>query len=143
HIFQPRLGPVGAVALIDEHPHHGIGHFGGPIGLHHHAAIPGETAVSGDATEAQPEPDAGLDAETILYLDRLKADVRGIFEHRDHAGAVEADIELARNAVERAVIKDVEVPLARIRSRIDQLLRIDAGGRCAGDVADVVGAGPA
>ena len=56
------------------------------------------------------------------------------------AAAVEADVELARDAVERAVVEDVEVPLAGIRPRVDQFLRIDAGGRRAGDVADVVGA---
>src|SRR5438552_3223125 len=35
----------------------------------------------------------------------------------------------------------MEVPLARVRPRIDQFLRIDAGGRRSGHVADVVGAG--
>ena len=35
------------------------------------------------------------------------------------------------------------MPFARERPRIDQLLRIDAGGRSAGDIADVVGAGAA
>jgi hypothetical protein len=37
----------------------------------------------------------------------------------------------------------VKVPFARIGSRVDQLLRVDTGGRRAGDVADVIGAGPA
>ena len=59
------------------------------------------------------------------------------------AGAVEGDVELARQAVERAVVEDVEVPFARVGPRVDQLLRVDAGGRRAGDVADVVGAGAA
>ena len=53
------------------------------------------------------------------------------------------DVELARKAVERAVVEDVEVPLARVRPRVDQFLRIDAGRRRAGDVADIVGAGAA
>ena len=35
------------------------------------------------------------------------------------------------------------VEFAGQRARIDQLLRIDAGGRAAGDVADIVGAGAA
>ena len=35
------------------------------------------------------------------------------------------------------------MPFARVGPRVDQLLRIDAGGRRAGDVADVVGAGAA
>ena len=60
-----------------------------------------------------------------------------------HAGAVEGDVELARQAVERAVVEDVEVPFARVGPRVDQFLRVDAGGRRAGDVADVVGAGAA
>ena len=59
------------------------------------------------------------------------------------AGAVETDVELARQAVERAVVEDVEVPFARIGPRVDQFLRVDAGGRRAGDVADIVGAGAA
>ena len=57
--------------------------------------------------------------------------------------AVETDIELARQAVERAVVENVEVPFARIGAGVDQFLRIDAGGRRAGDVADIVGAGAA
>src|SRR5581483_8731100 len=59
------------------------------------------------------------------------------------AGAVESDVEFARQTVERAVIENVKVPFAGKGTRIDQLLRIDAGGRRAGDVADVVGAGAA
>ena len=35
------------------------------------------------------------------------------------------------------------MPFARVRPGVDQLLRVDAGGRRAGDVADVVGAGAA
>ena len=91
----------------------------------------------------QPEPDAGLDPEAVLHHDRLEADIVGVFQHRDGAAAVEGDIELARQAVERAVVEDVEVPFARIGARVDELLRIDAGRRRAGDVADIVGAGAA
>ena len=75
-----------------------------------------------------------------LHLDGLEADVVRVFQHRNAAGAVEGDVELARQAVERALVEDVEVPFARIRPRVDQLLRIDTGGRCAGDIADIVGA---
>ena len=112
-------------------------------GLHDDAGVAGEILVAGDAADGDAEPDAGLDAEAVLHLDRREADVVGVLQHRDHAGAVEPDIELARNAVERAVVEDVEVPFARIGPRVDQFLRIDAGGRRAGDVADVVGAGAA
>ncbi|MFM2420701.1 MAG: hypothetical protein RL385_5424, partial [Pseudomonadota bacterium] len=45
-----------------------------------------------------------------------------------------------RQAEQRAVVEDVEVPFPRGGPGVDQLLRIDAGGRRAGDVADVVGA---
>ena len=53
------------------------------------------------------------------------------------------DIELARQAVERALVEDVEMPFAGVGPSVEQLLRVDAGGRRAGDVADVVGAGAA
>ena len=115
----------------------------GLVRLHHDAGVAGEIPVAGDAAEHEPEPDAGLDAEAVVHLDRLEADVVGVLQHRDRAAAVEGDVELARQAVERAVVEDVEVPLARVGPRVDQLLRIDAGGRRAGDVADVVGAGAA
>src|SRR5205814_10115205 len=49
----------------------------------------------------------------------------------------------ARQAVEPALVEDVEVPFARVGPRIHQLLRIDPGGRRARHVADVVGAGAA
>ena len=85
----------------------------------------------------------GSTPEAVLHLDRLEADVVGVLQRRDDAAAVERDVELARQAVERALVEDVEMPFARVRPRVDQLLRIDAGGRRAGDVADVVGAGAA
>ena len=54
-----------------------------------------------------------------------------------------ADVEFARQPIERALIENVEMPLPRPRPGIDQLLRIDTRSRGAGDVADVVGAGAA
>ena len=143
HVFQPRLGAVGAIAVIDEDAHHRVRHLAGILRQHQHTGIAGEIAVAGDAAEAELEPDAGSEAEAIVHLHRLEADVVGILQHRNGAGAVESDIELARQAVERAVVEDVEVPFARIGARVDQLLRIDACRRRAGDVADIVGAGAA
>ena len=96
--------------------------------------------MAGDAAEREAKPDARFDAEAVLHLDRLEADVVGVFQHRNAPGAVEADIEFARQAVERALVENVEVPFARVRPRVDQFLRIDAGCRRAGDVADIVGA---
>ena len=111
--------------------------------LHQHAGVAGEIVMPGDAAEAEPEPDAGRQPEAVVHLHRLEADIVGVFQHRDGAGAVEGDVEFARQAVERAVVEDVEMPLAGKRPRVDQFLRIDAGGRRAGDVADIVGAGAA
>ena len=85
----------------------------------------------------------GFEAEAVLHLHGLETDVVGILQHRNDAATVEADVEFARQAVERAVVENVEVPFARIGARVDQLLRVDAGGRRAGDVADIVGAGAA
>ena len=98
-------------------------------GLHQDASVVRERMVSGDAAEAEPEPDAGRKPEAVVHLHGLEADIVGVFQHRDDAAAVEADIELARQAVERAVVENVEVPFARIGPGVDQFLRIDAGGR--------------
>ena len=129
NVFETRLVAVGAVAVIDEHPHDGVGHLGGIGRLDHDAGFAREVLVAGDAADHEPEPDAGRDAEPVLHLDRLEADVVGVLQHGDEAGAVEADIELARQAVERALVENVEVPFARERAGVDQLLRIDAGRR--------------
>jgi len=80
--------------------------------------------VAGDAAETELEPDAGREAEAVVHRDRLEADVVGVLEDRDAAGAVEGDVELARQAVQRTVVEDVEVPFARIRTRVDKLLRV-------------------
>ena len=143
HVFEPRLVAVGAVAVLDEDAHDGVGDLRRLLRLDDDAGVAREILVAGDAAEREPEPDAGLGAEAVLHLDRLEADVVGVFQHRNEAAAVEADIELARQAVERALVENVEMPFARVRPRVDQFLRIDAGGRRAGDVADVVGAGAA
>ena len=143
HVFQPRLVAVGAVAVLDVDAHDRVGDFGGVLRLHQHPGVAREIAMAGDAAEREAEPHARLDAVSVDHLDGRKADVVGVFQHRNDAAAVEADIEFARQAVERAVVEDVEVPFARIRTRVDQLLAVDAGGGRAGDVADVVGAGAA
>ena len=143
HVFEPGLGAVGAVAVVDEHPHDGVGNRGRLRRLADDAGFAGEILVPSDPADGDAKPHAGLDAEAVLHLDRGEADVVGVLQHRDHARAVEPDIELARDAVERAVVEDVEVPFTRVGPRVEQFLRIDAGGRRAGDVADVVGAGAA
>src|SRR5262245_9336041 len=74
-VFEPRLGAVGAVAMIDEYAHDGVGHLGGVGGLDHHAGLACEVLVSGNAADDQPKPHAGRDLATVVYLDRLEADV--------------------------------------------------------------------
>jgi hypothetical protein len=143
HVFQPRLVAVGTVAVLDEDAHDGVGNSGRLLRLDDNTGVLCEILVTGDAAEAEAEPDPGLDAEAVLHLDRRESDVVGLLEHGDPAGAVEGDVELARQAIQRAVVQDVVVPLARIRPRVDQLLRIDARRRRSRHVADVVGAGAA
>ena len=82
HVFQPRLVAVGAVAVLDEDAHDGVGDLGRVLRLHDHAGVAREILVAGDAAEREPEPDARLDAEAVLHLDRLEADVVGVLQHR-------------------------------------------------------------
>ena len=59
HVFHPRLVAVGAVAVLDEDAHDGVGDLGRVRGLHDHAGVAGEILVAGDAAEREAEPDAG------------------------------------------------------------------------------------
>src|SRR5258705_4564716 len=126
-VFQPRLVAVGAVALVDEDPHDGIGHFCRVGRLDHDAGFARKVPVAGDAADHEAEPNAGRNCESVLYLDRLEADVVGVLQHGNEAGTVEADVELAWQAVERALVENVEMPFARKRAGVDQFLPIDAG----------------
>ena len=110
-------------------------------GLHDHAGVAGKIPVSGDACRApDTEMRRGALHRSYHHLDRLKSDVVGVFQHCNDAGAVKGHIEFARQPVERSLVEDVEVPFARVGAGVDQFLRVDAGGRRAGDVADIVGA---
>ena len=42
HVFEPRLGAVGAVAMVDEHAHHRVGDQRRVGRLHQHAGVAGE-----------------------------------------------------------------------------------------------------
>ncbi len=143
HILHPRLEAVGAVAGIDEDADDRIGYFGRIGRFDDDVAILGKILVAGDAAETKAKPDAGLDAETVFHLDGGERDVVGVFQHRDLAGAVESNVELARQSRQRTIVEDVIVPLAGVFAGVEQFLRIDPGRRRARDVADVVGAGTA
>ena len=82
HIFQPRLGAVGAIAVLDEQPHDRVGDRAGILRLHQNAGVAGEIAMAGDAAEAELEPDAGRKPKAIVHLHGLEADIVGILEQR-------------------------------------------------------------
>jgi len=142
-VLETRLLAVGAIAVFQEDAQDGVGHLHAAVGRDDDTAVAGEVAVAGDAAEAQPEPDARRDGVALPHPHRGEADVVRVLEDAHRAAAVEADVELARQPVQLAVVEDVVVERARERTGVDELLRIDAGGGAAGDVAHVVGAGAA
>ena len=143
HVFQPRLVAVGAVAEIDEDADDRIRHLGGIRGLDDDVGIFRKIPVTGNTADAKAKPNSGLDAKTIPDLYRREGDVVGLLHHGDLAGAVEGDVELARQAIKRSIVEDVVVPLPRILAGVQNFLRIDPGGGRARHIADVVGAGTA
>ena len=139
HVFQARLQAVGAIAVGDEGAHHGARDLHAFLGLQQDAGLEGEIEMAGDAAQLQAEIDARLEPRAPGDLAGDEADVVGVLEHGHAPAAVEGDVELARQAVHLAMIEDVVVHRAAERPRIVDFLRIDAGGRAAGDVADIVG----
>ena len=112
HIFESRLGAIGTVAGLDENAYDRIRYHCRIAGLDQHACVACETLVAGQTTKAELEPDARRQPKTIIDLYRLETDVVGILQHRDDAGAIKGDVEFARQAVKRAIIENVEMPLA-------------------------------
>ena len=110
HVFQPRLVAVGTIAIFDEDAHDGVGNADGFIRLENDPGIAGEILVAGDAAERQAEIDARFNAKSFTHLDGLKGDVVGFFQRGDAPSSVKRDIELARQAVERALVEDVIMP---------------------------------
>src|SRR6185437_8596135 len=141
HVFHARLQAVGAVARLDENAHDGVRDFGRVFRPDDDAGVLGKIPVAGNATNRQLEPDAGLNGETFLDLDRSERDVIGVFKHRDLASTIERDVELARQPGQRAIVENVIVPFASVRAGVDQFLRIDAGSGRARDIANVVSSG--
>ena len=93
------------------------------------------------AAKREPTPHARLHAGAVQHAHRLKADVVGVLERGDRAAAVEGDVEFARQAIKRAIVENVMMPFAGERTRVEQLLRVNARRRGPSDVADIVGAG--
>ncbi len=129
--------------MIDEHADDDVGHFGRVGRLDHDAGFAREVFVAGDAADQETKPNPGRDLAAGFDLDRLEADVVRILEHGNDPAAIEPDVEFARQTVERTLVENVKMPLARVRGGIDQLLRINARRGRARHVADIVGTGAA
>src|SRR5262249_56450165 len=104
------LRGVGPSARVEKYAPEAVRHFGGVRRLDTHASLAREVLVSGDAADAKAEPHPGRDLAARLHLDGLEADVVGVFQHRNDAAAIETDVEFARQAVERALVENVEMP---------------------------------
>jgi len=65
--------------------------------------------VAGQPAEPHAEIDAVGYRSSRRDADRGKPDIGGVFEDAGAAAAVESDVELARQAVELAVVQDVVV----------------------------------
>ena len=119
HIFQARLQPVGAVAMIDEHAEDGIGQGRAILETANDAGVAGEVAVAADAAQQQAAIEARRYAIALAgHLHRLEADIVGLFQNRHDAAAIKADIELARQAVKRSVVQDMKMELPRQRTGV-------------------------
>src|SRR5690606_21611481 len=137
-VLQARLLPIRPIAMLDEHPEHGSGHGDRLVGTEEQPRASAEIAVPGDASELDTKIDARWNCAAFWHADGEEADVVGIDGGRDRSTAVERDVELARQAVEVAVIQDVVVQRPRVGTDVDQLVTIKSRCRRGGDVPDVV-----
>src|SRR5262249_58055135 len=102
-VFEPRLFAVGAVAMVDENAHDrdgGVDHF---VRFEQDAAVLRETAVAGEAAEPHAEIDAFRHRLPRTDPDRGEADIVRVFQNADSPGAVERNVELARQPIELAM----------------------------------------
>jgi len=103
-VFEPGPPPVGAVAVRDKHSQDRVGGRDDLLGKEQHAGIAREALVAGQAAQQHAEIDARGDRLPRPDTNRGKADVVGVFQDREPAAAVEGDVELARQAVELAMV---------------------------------------
>ena len=116
----------------------GVGDLDAVAGRQHHAGIAREVLVARDAADGEAVVDAGRDRRALHHLHGLEADVVGVLQRGDGAGAVEGDVELARKVIHHPRVEDVVVPVLGVGARVEQLVRVDAGRGRARHVADVV-----
>ncbi len=136
-MFEAGLLTVGAVAVGDIDAHDRGDDFVQLRRLHDHAEVAGEGFVASRAAEGDAEH------HFIAHVHGLAADVVGVFDGADQATAVVGDIEFARQIVERAIVDDDLTHLRAEGHDVDDLLRVDAGSRIGGEVADVIRTGAA
>src|SRR5262249_41040544 len=140
YILQARLVAVGAITVLDVDANDRVSDLRCLLRPNYDAGIARKVLVTGDPAECEPKPNAGFDIEPLFHLHGGEADVVAILKHGDFSAAVEADVEFARQAVERTLVQDVKMPFARVGPRVEKFLRIDAGRRRTRDVAYIVSA---
>src|SRR5207302_10000230 len=103
------------------------------------AQVARESLVPGRAAQFYAKINPRFDRAA---LDRdfhgLDPDVVGVFHGPDQPAAVKGDVELAGQIVKMAVVDDPLGQLMAERGRVNQLVRVNAGSRAGGEVADVV-----
>ena len=116
--FSRAFEPVGAVAVLDEYAHDGVGHLGGVLRPHHDAGFAAKSlwpvmppsASRNQMPGSTPKPSFTSTAGNAMSLVSSSTG--------DFAGAVEGDVELARQAVQRAVVQDVDSAIRGHKARV-------------------------
>ena len=117
----------------NEHAHDGIRQFHRVGGRHDDSRVTRKIPVPRDAAKGKPIPHALCNRCPGQDLNGLKADVIRVLEGGYHSAAVERHIEFAREAVKPPVVENMMMPCARVRARIEKLLRINPRSRRTGD----------
>src|SRR6478736_2667165 len=75
HIFEARLGAVGAVTVLDVDAYDSIGDRSCLSRFDDDSGIARKISVPGNSTEREAKPDARLDTKAIFHGNGLKSDV--------------------------------------------------------------------
>ena len=144
HVFEPRLLAVGPVAVVDEDAddrrRRPATHSSG---LQQDAGVAGEVLWPVMPPSAGGSRRPGATAEPVRHRTALKPMSLVSSRRATRPPPSKAMLNLRGRPYSSRWLQDVVVQRSRERPGVDQLLRVDAGGRAAGDVADVVGAGAA
>ncbi len=99
-MFEPRFFPVAAISIGDVNANERDDDLVQFRRFHQNAEVARERFVSSRAAECDAEENFVAD------LHHLCADVICVLDRADESAAVEGDVELARQIVERAVVDD-------------------------------------